>query len=82
MIGEMRMRGPQGTPVLSSREGWEDGTYIRETMRSHWGHELKVVEAFASRVVAWFTSTKWQGRMGSAMSGKSSSIFYLSGSRQ
>jgi hypothetical protein len=44
MVGEMRMRGPQGTPVLSSREGWEDGTYIRENVRNHWGHDVKVVD--------------------------------------
>ena len=44
MVAEMRVRGPQGKPVLSSREGWEDGTYIRETMRNHWGHDVKVVE--------------------------------------
>jgi hypothetical protein len=44
MVAEMRMRGPQGKPVLSSREGWEDGTYIRETVRNHWGHDVKVVE--------------------------------------
>jgi hypothetical protein len=43
-IAETRWRAAQGAPVLSSREGWEDGTYIRETVRNHWGHEVKVVE--------------------------------------
>jgi hypothetical protein len=34
----------QGKPVLSSRERWEGDTLIRETMRNHGGHELRMVE--------------------------------------
>jgi hypothetical protein len=40
----MQVRTADRKPILSSGERWEGDTLIRETMRNHWGHELKVVE--------------------------------------
>jgi hypothetical protein len=40
----MQVRTADRKPILSSGQRWEGDTLIRETMRNHWGHDVKVVE--------------------------------------